>query len=131
VTGPAFRFSLVSTRNFMLDRSVFDRRSIVLERIRPGVRMLLAAAAKRALLRGDPRFAPAERSLTHAMITNGLTRVDFLGRSPGMWGIHPPMRSGAFHDALPALIRRIEEGDVPEGQRGDYDLNSSMLDVVA
>jgi hypothetical protein len=29
---------------------------------------------------------------------------------------------------LPQLIARVAAGDIPAGQRGDYDINSSMFD---
>jgi hypothetical protein len=56
-------------------------------------------------------------------------RVDFLGRGPGMWSIHPEHRTPAFYRALPALVARIEAGDVSEAQRGSYDLDPSMVAV--
>jgi hypothetical protein len=62
------------------------------------------------------------------MVKAGLSRVDFLGAEPGMWSLHPPFRSPEFYEALPRLIERIEASEVPETQRGDYDLNDSMLD---
>ena len=57
-----------------------------------------------------------------------LHRVDFLGAGGGMWSLHPLYRSPSFYEKLPELIQRVEEGDIPDGQRGDYDLNDSMLD---
>jgi hypothetical protein len=58
----------------------------------------------------------------------GLVRVDFLGRHPGMWSLHPPYRSQLFYDRLPTLIQQIEAGEIPEAQRGDYDVNDNMVD---
>jgi hypothetical protein len=65
--------------------------------------------------------------LSRVMSARGMLRVDFLGRPPGMWSLHPPVHSEAFYRLLPDLIRRIETGDIPNGQRGDYDLNDSMV----
>ena len=45
-----------------------------------------------------------------------------------MWSLHPPYRSEEFYRELPGLIERIENGDIPEAQRGDYELNDSMFD---
>ncbi len=42
--------------------------------------------------------------------------------------LHPPYRSEEFYRALPGLIERIENDDIPEAQRGDYELNDSMFD---
>lgn len=71
---------------------------------------------------------PAEEVLTAAMMKRDLCRIDFLGQGRGMFSLHPPYRSPEFYDALPALIDRIERGDIPEGQLGDYDVNGSMID---
>jgi hypothetical protein len=62
------------------------------------------------------------------MAEHSLFRVDFLGEPPGMWSIHPPYRSPEFYQALPGLIERIEAGDIPDAQRGDHDVNDSMVD---
>jgi hypothetical protein len=126
--GPAFGFSRMSTRDFMLDRSIFDQGNTGFMFGRPGLRALLGAASKGALTKGNPLCAPAETSLTRTMTRLGRLRVDFLGMAPGMWSLHPPARSSAFYCALPQIIRRIEADDVPEGQRGDYDLPGSMRD---
>jgi hypothetical protein len=45
-----------------------------------------------------------------------------------MWSLHPPFRSEQFYRELPRLLERIEAGAVPDAQRGDYDINSSMFD---
>jgi hypothetical protein len=62
------------------------------------------------------------------MMTHDLERVDFLGSPPGMWALHPPYRSALFYETLPSLIRRIEIGDVPEAQRGRYDIEDCLVD---
>jgi hypothetical protein len=45
-----------------------------------------------------------------------------------MWSLHPPYRSETFYTLLPELIARVEAGDVPVAQRGDFDVNDSMID---
>lgn len=52
------------------------------------------------------------------MVANGLWRIDFLGRDPGMWAVHSPWRSPTFYVRLPQLIGEIEAGQVADGQRG-------------
>ncbi|MGZ6617123.1 MAG: hypothetical protein ACXVFQ_22210 [Solirubrobacteraceae bacterium] len=131
VAGPAFRLSRVSTRDFMIDRSRFDHGAIVMRARRASARNLLAAVGKGRVASGDPRYAPAEDLLSRAMHVHGMTRVDFLGRPPGMWSVHPATRSEAFLRLLPDLVRRIEDGEVSDAQRGDYDLHDSMLDLAS
>lgn len=128
VPGPALRFSRMSTRGFMLDRSILGDGAASAPVGRPSLRALLGAASKGALTHGNPLREPAEVSLSRAMQRLGLLRVDFLGTSPGMWSIHPASRTADFYDALPDIIERIEANDIPPRQRGDYDLNSSMIE---
>ncbi|HXD56810.1 MAG TPA: hypothetical protein VN606_02780 [Thermoleophilaceae bacterium] len=123
LAGPALRFTHMSTRDFLLDRS----RLPTLRPERPGPRAALAALAKGAIWKRRAWRAPAEAALSRAMTRAGLSRVDFLGAAPGMWSLHPPQRSREFYDALPELIRRIEEGDMPERQLGDFDLSDALL----
>jgi hypothetical protein len=76
-------------------------------------------------------YTPSERAeilLSHGMANAGMWRIDFLGSEPGMWSVHPPGRSPLFYEQLPALIRRIEAGDVPDLQRGRHDVHDSMID---
>ena len=43
--------------------------------------------------------------------------------SPAAWTLHPLVRGHEFIEELPNIIDRIEKGDFPEEQKGDYDLN--------
>jgi hypothetical protein len=62
-----------------------------------------------------------------AMMRRGVSRLDFLGRAPGMWSLHPRSRTPRFKRALPALIRLVEAGKVHPAQQGEYDLTDAML----
>lgn len=121
-TSRAFRADGVSTRLLMID----------MERLRDRVGTLTLSAPGRlhrweAVADGNPAFEPAEQVLSHAMVGAGMYRVDFLGDAPGMWSIHPPYRSALFYERLPQLVTDIEAGRIPEGQRGDHDMNDSMV----
>ncbi|HEY5044422.1 MAG TPA: hypothetical protein VII53_01035 [Solirubrobacteraceae bacterium] len=120
----AFRFPTLSTRLFMIDRQRLRERILPLQLAGPA-RLISRVKAR---LHGNPPYAAVEIAVSEAMAAAGLSRVDFLGASPGMWSLHPPLRSEAFHRALPGLIERIEAGDIPNAQRGDYELNDSMFD---
>jgi len=125
--SPAFRFPTLSTRLFMIDRRRLRERLLPL-RLQGPSRLVSRVKAK---LHGNPPYRAAELMISDAMVRAGLSRVDFLGADPGMWSLHPPFRSPALYAALPRLIERIEAGDVPEAQRGAYDLNDSMIDMSA
>jgi hypothetical protein len=119
----AYRFQHVSTRIFALDRTRFASRIGALEPTRPNLRGRLRAALQRT-----PAYDLPENILSRAMQRHSLSRVDLLGAAPGMWSLHPPHRSALFYDQLPDLIARVESGDMPDAQRGCYDVNDSLVD---
>ncbi|MFZ2101140.1 MAG: glycosyltransferase family 2 protein, partial [Oricola sp.] len=123
---PAYRFDTVSTRIFLMDMARFKERIGTLPLDPPSL-----ARRLRAFLLGNPTEAlSAEMVLTNALRAHGLGNMHFLGSGDGMYSLHPPFHFPAFHAALPGLIARIEQGDIPDGQRGDYDINNSMFDLT-
>jgi hypothetical protein len=120
----AFRFSTLSSRLFLVDRMRMRERLCPLE-LRGPIR---PSSHVKARLHGNPPYGAAEATISEAMAAAGLYRVDLLGAPPGMWSLHPPYRSDAFYRELPRLIERVEAGNVPAAQRGDYELNDSMFD---
>jgi hypothetical protein len=121
---PAYRFGHMTTRVFLLGLPRLRERVGPLRVARPP---RLRSRIKARLL-GQPPVALLEDLLTELMSAHGLCRLDFLGREPGMWSLHPPYRSEEFYALLPTLVERVEQGDMPDGQRGDYDLNESLVD---
>jgi hypothetical protein len=121
---PAFRFPTMSTRIFMVDLGRLDERVGALPLELP----LLLRSRIKARIKGNPSVAMPEQILTAALKRHGVARVDFLGREPGMWSLHPPFRSPAFYQELPDLIARVESGDVPDEQRGHYDVVDALFD---
>lgn len=120
----AFRFDVMTSRLFLIDRRRFRERIGALRPRRPQrLKNVLIA-----LLEGNPPADLPEHLFTAAMRERGLIRREFLGRPPGMWSLHPPYRCADFYRKLPELVRRIEAGDVPENQRGNHDLDESMVD---
>ena len=122
-TSVAFRASHIDTRV-----AFFDRRRLI-SQLAP-VPLLQPSIFRRcqARLEGNFSYLPAETCLSLSMRRAGLLRIDFLGQEPGMWSLHPPYRNGAFYERLPLLIRKIEQGEVPDGQLGHHDMNDSMVD---
>jgi hypothetical protein len=121
---PAYRFATLSTRLFLLDRARLRERLAPLRLLGPA----RAISSAKARLHGNPPYRAAELVISEAMAKASVYRVDFLGADPGMWSLHPPYRSEEFYRELPRLIEQIERGEIPEGQRGDYELNDSMFD---
>lgn len=121
---PAYRFHSVSTRIFVFNQKRFDTMSGGFDILRPDLRRRLRAR----LFHQSPSTMPAEEAMTNTLLARELCRVDFLGSGLGLYSLHPPYRSERFYRELPGLIARIVTGDIPEGQRGDYDVNASMID---
>jgi hypothetical protein len=122
-TSRAFRSERFSTRVFLLDRGRFHTRIGPLPLTQP-----LRYRVWQARAEGNPPYDFPETILSRAIRTRGLVRIEFLGSPPGMWSLHPPHRSALFYARLPRLIEKIEAGEVPDAQRGDHDVNDSMID---
>lgn len=122
--GPAYRFKEVSTRIFMIDLQRLRDTLGVLPLLKPD----FLSRCKSWLLGNPPDAREAEVILGETLKANNLWRIDFLGQAPGMWSLHPPYRGETFYRRLPELIATVELGDVPDAQRGDYDMNDSMID---
>lgn len=119
----AYRADQVSSRVFMLDRARFRAQAQPVVVVPPSRRKVLLAHVD-----GYQPYDCAELMLSTALVNSRLIRIDFLGRDPGLWGVHPPYRSELFYERLNDLIARIEAGDVTEAQRGNYDVDDSMID---
>ena len=122
-----YRFRHVSTRIFMLDMDRLYASVGRLPLLAPG----LPSRIKARLLGNPPRAREAEVILSETLQENGLSRLDFLGSEGGLWSLHPPYRNAAFYEQLPSLIAAVESGRIPDEQRGDYDMNDSMIDWSA
>ena len=120
---PAVSFDHLTTRVFFVSRrSLLALAPLPLKKKFPGRRNRVRAFVGRTSVYDLP-----ERLLSDAMKLHGLKRLNVLGPSPGMWTVHLEDRSPRLLRQLPGLVRRVETGDVPEGQRGYYDVQESML----
>lgn len=122
--APAYRFQNASTRIFMLD---MERLRATLGHL-PLLRPSAVQRTKSHLLGNPPDVREAEVILSEVLRANGLHRVDLLGSAPGLWSLHPPYRGAEFYRRLPELIAAVESGQVPDAQRGHYDIHDSMID---
>jgi hypothetical protein len=116
-------FDTMSTRLFLLSRARFRATVGALRPRRPGPR-----AVVKALVERNPAQDLPEHLFTAAMRARGLVRREFLGSAPGLWHLHPPYRNAEFYAKLPDLVARCGRADMPEGQRGDHDVNDALVD---
>ena len=120
----AYRFKHVSSRAFVIDMNRFKDKLGKL----PWVSASPLQRLKARILGHPPEVIEAELLISKTLQRFDLYRIDMLGSPPGMWSLHPPYRSEEFYQRLPEFIRTVETGAVPEGQRGHYDLNDSIID---
>ena len=116
----SYAYAHMTSRVFLIDRERFARDVGSLK----AMRFLRRAYPRR---RGQAAFYPLETVFSRAMHRHGLIRLNMLGREPGMWFVHPPPRQPGIERELPRLIERVEQGEVPDGQRGDDQMNDSMF----
>jgi hypothetical protein len=120
---PAVSFDHVTTRVFFVNRqSLLALAPLPRKKKFQGRRNRVRAFVGRTSVYDLP-----ERLLSDAMQSRGLKRLNALGPSPGMWTLHLEDRSPRVLAQLPELVRRVEMADVPEAQRGYYDVQESML----
>jgi len=117
-------FDTMSTRLFLLSRRHFAATIGALAPRRPPA----WRDRIKARVEGNPPEDLPEHLFTSEMRARGLVRREFLGAAPGRWSLHPPYRCADFYERLPELVRRVETDDIPPAQRGDHDLNASMVD---
>ncbi len=120
---PAFTFNRISSRVFLANRKrlLFENPLPIVPAQGPLRRLI-------ALVNNMPAVEVYEWSLSALLVKHDLLRLDMLGRDGGLWSLHPAYRSEKFYERLPGIIADVEAGTIPDAQRGDYDLNDSMID---
>lgn len=116
-----YEFPGMSTRIFMIDKTIFQQHKIQLK-------SLGLLNTVKALIKGNPVADLPERLMTSFMTTHRFKRIDFLGVLPGLWSLHPPYRTNKFYEEIPNLIKRIEVNDIPPLQYGFYDISDDFFD---
>ncbi|MBS1602737.1 MAG: hypothetical protein JST42_08710, partial [Bacteroidetes bacterium] len=71
-----------------------------------------------------------ELLITEMMQRDGMLRVDTYGRTDrdACYTLHPVLKPKAFIESLPELLRRIDSNDIPESQRGYYNVHNDFFD---
>jgi hypothetical protein len=104
-----FRFSAWTSRRFLLSRSRFE------------ALLPLTIPAPLAPINGLTAW---ERCVAATFERDGLVRADL--DSPDAWTLHNVDHGTEFIEMLPKIIERVEAGDFPAEQAGDYDLRLEL-----
>ena len=115
-------FDSFSTRIFFINKQSFINKLCPLP-----IRLANLNTMLRAIIRGNPLYMLPEDVITDIMLEKKLVRIDFLGAENGLWSLHPPFRNSQFYTDLPKLVSDIESNNIPDEQRGYYDINDSMI----
>lgn len=113
-----FTFKEFTARRYLLDRRRFDD-CLPLP--------LSYISWKRRLASYLTRHSALERwegMLTNKLLASKYIRADIA--SPKAWTLHALEHGTKFLELLPDIITRIEQGDYPAGQTGDYDLQLEL-----
>ncbi|RWU08609.1 hypothetical protein [Pedobacter chitinilyticus] len=117
-----FAFKGMSTRIFFVNKNRLSEHTF------SNIRTKKIEELIRALYRGNPPFILPEQFISANMAEQKRIRVDFKGKAPGLWSLHPPYRTNWFYENLPTIIRKIEQNEVPESQNGFYDIVDELVD---
>lgn len=115
-------FDTVSTRLYLVNKFRLADKKL------KNIKTLKLGELIRAIIRKNPAYKLPEEFLSAHMQKHNFIRVDFEGQHNGLWSLHPPYRTPKFYDELPMLIQRIEKNDIPEAQRGHYDIVDQLFD---
>lgn len=117
----AFQLKGMSTRLFLIDKSKFEHNKIELKK--PSVRN-----QAKAIIEGNANADLPEHLISNYMEAHSYKRIDFLGKKPGLWSLHPPFRTSGFYTHLDEIIHQIENEQLPASQYGFYDVVDEVCD---
>lgn len=118
--GNGYKYKDVSTRIFLVEK---ERLKNFCPMTYPHLDQLI-----KALLKKTSMYHTPERSISSEMQRQGLYRVDFHGKPPGLYSIHAQVaRQPDFVGMLDHVIQKVKEGFFLEEDRGLQDFNPNYL----
>jgi len=124
--GPyQFLFTKMSTRVFLIDMEKVFTHKLRLKRTPISPRYLKWFFKSRFKW----GHMALEDIMTDSMIRRSLLRVDTLGAGEGRsaYTLHPVWKPATFIASIPRLLERIDKNDIPESQRGHYNVNNDFF----
>lgn len=59
----------------------------------------------------NPLVNVPEELISNYIQKHDYSRLDHLGKEPGLWTLHPPFRSETFFKKLPSIITAVEKNN--------------------
>lgn len=120
----SFLFDKLSTRVFLMD--VRKMQPLRATHVPYTPKMLRWFLRSKSLSWG---YTALEDLFMAMMKRCGLYRVDMLGPAGSTcYSLHPLVKPAHFIAAVPSLLERMDKDDIPEGQRGHYDIQDVFFD---
>jgi hypothetical protein len=124
--GPyKFIFTKMSTRVFLIDMEKVLAHKLRLKRAPLRLRYI------KWFFKSGFRWGhmALEDIMSDSMIRRKLLRVDTLGAGQGRsaYTIHPVWKPAAFIASIPGLLEKIDRNDIPDSQRGYYNVHNDFF----
>jgi len=121
-----FLFKKMSTRVFLIDMNKLNVNKLSLKKV-PVKPRYIKWFFKSGFKWG---YMALEDLFSDIMLRRSLLRVDTLGVSEGRsaYTLHPVLKPAEYIRAIPDLLRRMDTGDIPESQRGYYNVHNDFFD---
>ncbi|HEX9511598.1 MAG TPA: hypothetical protein VF939_14010 [Puia sp.] len=121
-----FLFDKMSTRIFLIDMEKLKSHKIPLKKVRLSLRNI------KWCIKNNFRWGTMglEDLISIMMQKQGLFRVDTLGKNDTntAFTLHPLIKPDHYIQAIPDLLKRIDANDIPDSQRGYYNINNDFFD---
>ena len=113
-----YAFRNFTSRKFLVERRRFDAFLPLAPRAVSWRRRI------EGMLTGRSALERWEALVADRMRATGMLRADLA--SPRAWTLHAIDHGAPFVDALPSIIARVEAGEFPPAQAGDYDVRLAL-----
>jgi hypothetical protein len=121
-----FLFDKMSTRVFLIDMEKLAANKVSLKKVPPTPRYI-KCALKSDFKRG---YMALEDLFSVMMRKRGLFRIDTLGKDDHhiAFSLHPLVKPDHYIQAIPDLLKKIDDNDIPDAQRGNYNIHNDFFD---
>jgi hypothetical protein len=121
-----FVFDKMSTRIFLIDMEKLSVHKTTLKKVPPTPRYI-KNAIKNNFTRG---YMALEDLFSVMMRQRGFVRIDTLGQDENhiAYSLHPLVKPDHYIQAIPDLLKKIDADDIPDAQRGNYNIHNDFFD---